>query len=80
MKPNKIMMKIALMKVEDCNLNSKPSHVPALKMLVFFQNTVWNRNEPSQKNQATKQVGAYKKERGEEDTIRELTWKRSKMW
>ena len=80
MKPNKITMKIALMQVEDCNLNAKQSHVPAQKMLVTFQNTVWNRKESSQKKQATKQVRRYKKERGEEDTIRELTWKRSEMW
>ena len=49
-------------------------------MLVVFQNTVWNRDESSQKNQATKQVRGYKKERGEEDTIIELTWKRREMW
>ena len=42
-------------------------------MLVVFQNTVWNRNKSSQK----KQVRGYKKERGEEDTIRELPWKKS---
>ena len=80
MKPNKITMKIALMQVEDCNLNAKPSHVPAQKMLVVFQNTVWNRDKSSQKNQATKQLRGYKKERGEEDTIIELTWKRREMW
>ena len=50
------------------------------KMLVVFQNIVWNRNESSQKKQATKQVRGHKKERGEEDTIIELTWKRREMW
>ena len=35
-------------------------------MLVVFQNTVCNRNESSQKKQATKQVRGHKKERGEE--------------
>ena len=49
-------------------------------MLVVFKNIVWNRNESSQKKQATKQVRGHKKERGEEETIRELAWKRSEMW
>ena len=49
-------------------------------MLVVFLNTVWNRDESSQKNQATNQVRGYKNERDEEDTMEELTWERRKMW
>ena len=80
MKPNQITMKTALMLMEDCNINAKPSHVPAQKMLVVFQNTVWNRGESSHKKRATKKVRGYKNERGEEDTMEELAWERSEMW
>ena len=49
-------------------------------MLVVSLNTVWYRDESSHKKRATKQVWGYKNERGEEDTMEELTCERNKMW